>query len=95
MIFMTYKKKLLKEHFDSLSEKERLLLCRKAINSCISSLNTKEKAVLSEFNHSNGSYKRTAHNRGGKATTLTARAIASTQIYFSCIEHLKEVVKLL
>jgi DNA replication initiation complex subunit (GINS family) len=82
-------------YIKNLTEEEKLLYCRKQITATIKDFKAKEKAMLAEFNHSNGSFKRTSQNRGGKTTTLSARATSNAQTYFSSVESLKLIVKYL
>tara|TARA_B110000908_G_C9798851_1_gene247750 strand:- start:122 stop:391 length:270 start_codon:yes stop_codon:yes gene_type:complete len=81
------------QHVRSLNEKDRLLFLRKQIAETIKDFNKKEKALSAEFNFDGGHIKRTARNRGGRATTLSANATSSTQMYFKSIEYLKLIVK--
>tara|TARA_R110000851_G_C12749764_1_gene531853 strand:+ start:188 stop:457 length:270 start_codon:yes stop_codon:yes gene_type:complete len=83
------------KYIKSLTEKERLLFCKKQIADVIKGFNKKEKALIAEFNFDGGHINRTARNRGGRATTLSANAINSTQTYFKDIECLKLIVKYL
>ncbi len=85
----------LTEYIKNLTEEERLLYCRKQIAVVIKDFKTKEKSLLAERNHNNGSFSRTAQNRGGKTTTLSARATSNAQSYFSSVEDLKRIVKYL
>tara|TARA_R110000796_G_scaffold172233_1_gene289245 strand:+ start:1687 stop:1956 length:270 start_codon:yes stop_codon:yes gene_type:complete len=83
------------KYIKSLTEKERLLFCKKQIADVIKGFNEKEKALISEFNFNGSHIKRTARNRGGRATTLSANATSSAQMYFKSIEYLKLIVKYL
>jgi len=85
----------MKKYIESLTEEQRLSFCRKQIANTIKSYKCKENAVNAEFNHNNGSFKRTAQNRGGRTTTLTAKATQTTQNYFRDIEDLKLIIKYL
>lgn len=79
----------LKKYIISLTEEERLIYCRKQISNVISNFRAKEKAVKREFEYEGC---RTGI-RGGKRTTITAKAVNSTQMYFSSIEELKFIIK--
>lgn len=93
---MNYRDQQLKKYMSSLSEIDKLLYLRKLVNASISNLKKKEKSVNAEFGFDYISApKRTASNRGGKATSLTANAINCTQIYFSSLEDIKAMVKYL
>ena len=83
------------KYIKSLTEKERLLFCKTQIATVIKDFNKKEKAVNSEFNFNGGHINRTAQNRGGRATTLTASAVNNTQMYFKSLDDLKLIVKYL
>lgn len=80
-------------YIKSLSEKERLLFCRKQIATVIKDFNKKEKALNAEFNFNGSHINRTAQNRGGRATTLTANVVNNTQMYFKSLEDLKLIIK--
>lgn len=81
----------LKKYITSLTEEERLVYCRKQISSVMSNFKSKEKAVKSELEYDGC---RTGV-RGGKRTTLSARAVNTTQLYFSSIEELRLIVSYL
>lgn len=88
--------KMRDKHLSSLSDIDKLLYLRRLVNSSISDLKKKDKAVETELGFSYiSSPKRTANNRGGKATTITANAINMTQMYFKGIAEIKETVKYL
>ena len=82
---MDYQEKQLNKHLSSLSDLDRLLFIRKLINSSISNFKSKERALKSEFNYE-GCRKGV---RGGKRTSLSAKASNSAEIYVKSIEFLK------
>lgn len=88
-------KERMTEHIKSLTEEERLLFCRKQITVLIKDFRKKEKSMLREFYFSGSHINRTARNRGGKATTITANAVNNTQMYLKSLEDLKLIVKYL
>ena len=85
---MDYQEKQLNKHLSNLSELDKLLLLRKLINSSISNFKSKEKALKAEFNYEGC---RTGV-RGGKRTTLSAKASNSAEMYVKSIEFLKLAV---
>ena len=93
---MSYHQQQLKKHISNLSELERLVYLRKLVNSSISNLKSKIKSEEAEFNHDiYSSGKRTASNRGGKPTSLTAKAVSNAQMYFNSLEDIYEAIKLI
>lgn len=85
----------MEEHIKSLTEEERLLFCRKQISTVIKDFRSKEKSQEAEFNYSGRHINRTARNRGGKLTTLSAKAMNDMQAYQSSLEYLKMIVRYL
>ena len=83
------------KYINSLTEKERLLFCRKQITEVIKDFNKKEKSLNAEFNFNGSHINRTAQNRGGRATTLTTNSVNNTQMYFKSLDDLKLIVKYL
>lgn len=90
---MSYKTKLLDKYMSNLSDLDKLLYVRKLLNSCISNLKAKEKSLISEskFDYMSAP-KRTANNRGGRMTSISAKASVSCKIYQDSVEDLKKTV---
>ena len=76
------------KYIQSLTQEERLLFCRKQISVVIKDFRAKEKALKSEYNYEGC---RTGV-RGGKRTTLSARADNSAESYVDSIKYLKMIV---
>lgn len=90
---MDYKTEMLNKYMSNLSELDKLLYVRKLLNSCISNLKTKEKSLIAESNFDYmGAPKRTANNRGGRMTSISAKASVSCKMYVDSIEDLKKTV---
>ena len=81
------------EHIKSLTEQERLLFCRKQLAIVIKEFRVKEKSMMTEMNYSGSHINRTANNRGGRLTTVAAKAMNDTQAYLASIDYLKMIVR--
>jgi hypothetical protein len=87
---------ILNKHMSSLSEIDKLLYLSGLVKSSVSDYRKKEKAlkIESEFSYMSAP-KRTAKNRGGKLTSLSARASINCQMYHKGIQDIKKVIKYL
>ena len=79
----------IKKYMSSLSDTDKLLYARKQINTVLSSLKSRDKASMAEFN--TDSFR--TGIRGGKRTTLSANTYNTARIYDSNLEDLKIIIR--
>lgn len=77
------------KYIKNLTPEERLTECKKQAATALKSFKTKEKSLTAELNY-NGA--RTGA-RGGKRTTLSAKASNDCQAYEQDINYLKLIIK--
>ncbi len=81
----------IKKYMESLSDEDKLLYARKQVNTVLSSLKSRNKASMAEFNTAS----ERKGVRGGRRTTLSANSYNTARIYDSNLEDLKTLIKYL